>query len=406
MKKLLIYLLFLIGSNSVFAQINQRVKSIYFENADSTTVRTNAANCADCGFLYYNKQGTNHKFRVFQDSVWYDLLTTGSGGTTFVNNTPTDQLMKSLDSTESVASEIVVTNPGSSVLVQLGSNTLGGSTRHIFSGGSSSDYDLNLSPKGIGNVVISGDSLELGSTGSTGSSRSINVVGSVADISLNLRSKGTGIISLGNKTGIGLTNPTAFFEVKGTGTGTNPLVILKNSIDNEKFKILENGNFEGTATSSILWYIGSGNYLQASTSKWSITTTNTGTTIPAFESNKYETSTTGSANSGTFFRGTTGTATNGIENRIELQVENDNEQGGILEIGHELIDVTNTSMNSSFHIKGLINSTGARSDFLEIRSVTSGDLWHILKNVPTVNPCASAPSGTLWNNANVINICP
>lgn len=30
----------------------------------------------------------------------------------------------------------------------------------------------------------------------------------------------------------------------------------------------------------------------------------------------------------------------------------------------------------------------------------------IMSNLPTSNPCGSAPSGTLWNNSNVINICP
>ncbi len=75
-----------LGAPLAYSQINQRVKSIYFENADSATVRTNAANCGDCGFIYYNNQDTtNAKFRVYQDSVWYDLLGGGSGASSFAN---------------------------------------------------------------------------------------------------------------------------------------------------------------------------------------------------------------------------------------------------------------------------------------------------------------------------------
>lgn len=83
MKKLFILIGFCLMSLGLFAQLNYNAKSIYFTNADSATVRLNASNCNNCGFIYYNR--ITEKFRVFQDSTWYDLIDTagGEGGNTY-----------------------------------------------------------------------------------------------------------------------------------------------------------------------------------------------------------------------------------------------------------------------------------------------------------------------------------
>ncbi len=77
-KMIVIFMLCSVGS---FAQLNTNVKSLNSYNTDSATVRSNTNTLqtayGQIGTLYYNKQ--SYKWRVYQDSVWYDLVNASSG---------------------------------------------------------------------------------------------------------------------------------------------------------------------------------------------------------------------------------------------------------------------------------------------------------------------------------------
>lgn len=81
MKKLLPYLLFLFAVTG-YAQNNSVFKTAISANADSTTVRNTVAASqsyyGNIGALYYNRQSS--KWRIFSDSTWSDLITSGGGG--------------------------------------------------------------------------------------------------------------------------------------------------------------------------------------------------------------------------------------------------------------------------------------------------------------------------------------
>ena len=88
MKKIITLLSLIILSFGCFAQLNYNAKSIYFTNADSATVRNNAANCNGCGFIYYNKQSTPPKFRAYENGTWKDLINTSAGNISGVVTSP------------------------------------------------------------------------------------------------------------------------------------------------------------------------------------------------------------------------------------------------------------------------------------------------------------------------------
>lgn len=79
MKKIVTLLSLILLSFGCFAQLNYNAKAVIFRNADSTTVRSLATQCGNCGVLYYNSQVDSGKFRVYQDSTWYDLVGGGGG---------------------------------------------------------------------------------------------------------------------------------------------------------------------------------------------------------------------------------------------------------------------------------------------------------------------------------------
>jgi len=149
-KMIIFFMLCSLGS---FAQLNTNVKSLNSYNTDSTTVRSNSTQLQiaygnQIGTLYYNKQ--SHKWRVFQDSVWYDLLNLNAGTSNFTNTAANNELIKS-DGTNGIPSGFF-----SSVLgnLDLGSASISGSSRTIKIVSSATDLNLNLIPKGNGGVFI------------------------------------------------------------------------------------------------------------------------------------------------------------------------------------------------------------------------------------------------------------
>lgn len=78
-------LFFVLATFASFAQTNGRFKSIGSYNTDSLTVKTETTGLevlyGNIGMLYYNRQSS--KWRVYQDSVWYDLLSGGGSGGAF-----------------------------------------------------------------------------------------------------------------------------------------------------------------------------------------------------------------------------------------------------------------------------------------------------------------------------------
>lgn len=81
MKKILPYLLILFAVTG-YAQNNSVFKVAISANADSATVRNTVTASqsyyGNIGALYYNRQSS--KWRIFSDSTWSDLITTGGGG--------------------------------------------------------------------------------------------------------------------------------------------------------------------------------------------------------------------------------------------------------------------------------------------------------------------------------------
>lgn len=84
---LTIVFLFVFTSLS-FGQLNYNGKSFNSYNTDSTTIRynTNQLQTAygNVGSFYYNRQSS--KWRIYQDSVWYDLVNTTGGGGVYTSN--------------------------------------------------------------------------------------------------------------------------------------------------------------------------------------------------------------------------------------------------------------------------------------------------------------------------------
>jgi hypothetical protein len=86
----IIVLLMMISCSS-FGQLNVTAKAYRSYNADSLTVRTQITGLQlmykQVGCIYYNTQ--SYKWRVYQDSVWYDLLQKGSSFTLANGNATT-----------------------------------------------------------------------------------------------------------------------------------------------------------------------------------------------------------------------------------------------------------------------------------------------------------------------------
>lgn len=75
LKKIFLSLLIITVSVTLFAQTNAMIKGIVSYNTDSTTFKSTINSTqsiyGNIGGLYYNKQSS--KWRIFSDSVWYDL---------------------------------------------------------------------------------------------------------------------------------------------------------------------------------------------------------------------------------------------------------------------------------------------------------------------------------------------
>lgn len=70
----------------------------------------------------------------------------------------------------------------------------------------------------------------------------------------------------------------------------------------------------------------------------------------------------------------------------------------------DLSNIHTSSINSQF--LPLVIRTAGTSQNIYIIPTTTGTSYLVLKNIPTANPCGTAPSGTIWSNSNVLTICP
>lgn len=67
------------------------------------------------------------------------------------------------------------------------------------------------------------------------------------------------------------------------------------------------------------------------------------------------------------------------------------------------LDNTTNASNVSI---GFNNSITSGEALIVFNRLDAGTLTFIINDLPTSSPCGTKPSGTLWNNSNVINICP
>lgn len=84
MKKIILSIVLALIVVSGFSQTNAMIKGIVSYNVDSTTFKSTVASTqaqyGSVGALYWNKQ--SEKWRIYIDSVWYDLTKIGGGGGT------------------------------------------------------------------------------------------------------------------------------------------------------------------------------------------------------------------------------------------------------------------------------------------------------------------------------------
>jgi len=135
-----IIVLLMVCALPAFSQNNATVKSLRSYHADSLTVKTEALglwllyDTGKVGVLYY--EPIQKKWRVLQDTTWYDLLNTGGGGTT-VNFGTTKQVpyMNGTNNNFLYTSNFTFDGTNRNLLVGT-SNTASGSTDQIIVGGS------------------------------------------------------------------------------------------------------------------------------------------------------------------------------------------------------------------------------------------------------------------------------
>lgn len=115
-------------ASPAIAQNNGAFKAIASYNTDSATVKsyinTLQTNYGNPGALYYNKQSS--KWRIYEDSTWYDLRTSGGGGggtVTSVSGTP-DRITVT-DSTTTPVIDIAATYVGQTSITTLGTIATG-----------------------------------------------------------------------------------------------------------------------------------------------------------------------------------------------------------------------------------------------------------------------------------------
>jgi len=196
--------------------------------------------------------------------------------------------------------------------------------------------------------------------------------------------------------------------IKGATSGFNPAMTIQDVAGNTRAQFMDNGGLYIDAGPGSGIILGTpGVYLQNTGSGWTAENINKNQECMAFQ--RTEASNNTNLSIGGVARAVStgnGPAANGIGGNWVIGVEDGS--GLIAEghIAHILNDVTSSSRNSTIQFNFYNNEGATKTTFTEWISTSTADIWFVFNHVPTSNPCGSAPSGTLWNNSGVLNICP
>lgn len=172
-------------------------------------------------------------------------------------------------------------------------------------------------------------------------------------------------------------------QVRGTGTGTNTLALFEDSAGTERFKVLDNGSFFVNSGGNIDFYHsgtfmiyhtptgGSGLYSIQNSTSLSLLASLKGDSTTIFNVYKGEASTNTIAAIALFQRESAGTVANNIGGKIQIVVEDDNNGGGVLDFGHQLLSVVSATKQSRIFFDAHANSS-VTSRFFEINANNSG----------------------------------